>query len=579
MNFYRIALAVMVLVGVGLRVPGVSRSAEEVPRFHLWRESDLSAIARNYQREGMNILYPRIDWRGTGPGYTEVEFPLFPWTIAVARNVVGDHEIIGRVISLLLSVAALAVFAGLAWALLPPLAAVVATGFMAVNPMSVGVSTAIMAEPLMLVCLLGGVYAFWRWLETDSPGSFALAGGLLALAILAKAPAAHIGLLLLALLLWRRGWGSLRTPWPWVMAALVLFPGAMWYWHAHGLWLEYGNSMGMSNETHWAGFAGLTHPTILWNVVRQDIRHVWLGGALGLGVIGAVSHWRHPGATVASLWFGAAMVYLLAIAGTSGDDWAYYYHIVALPPAAMLVGLGAAGAVALHPSRRALWRAAASLAALTLILGTAWRIGYGPVARNMALVGGIACLTASGWWVVEWSRESSFPPETLGPRSRVMRSALAMAVLALVGWAGLSAAVGLRRHTYLSGLSAMYGCAKQFAPHIPEESLVLVSGGACVDEEGRSVAYNASYMFYWTDRKGFNTCRQRQTIPAVEAFADSGAAFFIAEKSALAATPGFENALLTRYPVVSECAAAYLLDLRNVVGGALDNPTRQAERP
>jgi hypothetical protein len=37
-----------------------------------WRECDYAAVARNFYREGMDILYPRIDWRGDGPGYAEM---------------------------------------------------------------------------------------------------------------------------------------------------------------------------------------------------------------------------------------------------------------------------------------------------------------------------------------------------------------------------------------------------------------------------------------------------------------------------------------------------------------------------
>jgi hypothetical protein len=44
-----------------------------------WRETDIGGIARNFYREGMNLFYPRIDWRGDGPGYVEMEFPLYPW--------------------------------------------------------------------------------------------------------------------------------------------------------------------------------------------------------------------------------------------------------------------------------------------------------------------------------------------------------------------------------------------------------------------------------------------------------------------------------------------------------------------
>ncbi|WP_226574188.1 hypothetical protein [Microseira wollei] len=47
-----------------------------------WRETDISGIARNFYREVMNLFYPRIDWRGDGPAYVEMEFPLYPWLIS-----------------------------------------------------------------------------------------------------------------------------------------------------------------------------------------------------------------------------------------------------------------------------------------------------------------------------------------------------------------------------------------------------------------------------------------------------------------------------------------------------------------
>lgn len=558
-------LAGLILLGLILRLPGLGRGTDRAHPHFLWRENDISSIARNYQREGMNILYPRIDWRGTGPGYTESEFPLYPWTIAVVQRVTGESALVGRVISLVLSMATLIVFAALARGLLPPVAAAAAVGVMAVNPLFVGLSTAIVAEPLMLAGYVGGIYAFWRWLENDSGGALAAATVLLALAVLAKAPAAHVGLLLLALLLWKRGWNSLKDPRPWVVAILVLLPGALWYRHAHNLWLEYGNSLGMSNETHWAGLAVLWHPRLVFNVMRQDLTHVWAHGALALGLFGLVTHRRQRGATFALLWLGAVFVYLLAVARTTGDDWAYYYHIVALPPAAMLIGLGVAGVLRLHPGRRVLSVIAAGALVFTTAAVVAWRGGGGHGARDLAFGGALSLIVALLWW---WYEVRSIGRRhDAGERSpgvAAMRGAGSWAVVlvALTGWAGLDTAVGLRRIIRPAGRPGLYACARLFAPKIPPGALVLASGGPCVDDDGAAAAYNASYMFYWTDRKGFNTCVQDQTITQVAAFADSGAQFFIAQKARLEETPGFTEALLARYPVVSECPEAYLLDLR-----------------
>ena len=54
-----------------------------------WRECDMGAVARNFYREGMNPLYPRIDWRGDGLGYAEMELPVLPCLKAVTYEFTG----------------------------------------------------------------------------------------------------------------------------------------------------------------------------------------------------------------------------------------------------------------------------------------------------------------------------------------------------------------------------------------------------------------------------------------------------------------------------------------------------------
>src|SRR5690242_5171455 len=88
-----------------------------------WRESDMAAVARNFAREGMDIRYPRIDWRGTGPGFAEMEFPLSSWLTAVGYRVFGVHEEIGRILSFVFNAAGAVVFALIAVELLSTRAA------------------------------------------------------------------------------------------------------------------------------------------------------------------------------------------------------------------------------------------------------------------------------------------------------------------------------------------------------------------------------------------------------------------------------------------------------------------------
>src|SRR5262249_51272030 len=53
------AFICLFLVGAALRLIDVWRPVDRAS----WRECDEASIARNYYREDMNVLHPRVDWR------------------------------------------------------------------------------------------------------------------------------------------------------------------------------------------------------------------------------------------------------------------------------------------------------------------------------------------------------------------------------------------------------------------------------------------------------------------------------------------------------------------------------------
>lgn len=492
-------LAGLLILGAAVRTVDVWRPVDGSIRA-AWREADVAAMARNFYREGMDIRYPRIDWRGTGPGFVESEFPLYPWTVAWIYHLAGVHEQLARVVSWCLSLAALAIFLALCLRLLGPLGTAAAGLFYVLSPMEIRLATAIQPEPLMQAAFLAAVWAFIRWLDDGRRRDYLLALGCTALAILAKASALQIGILLLALLLHRHGLKAFRRADIWIFGALALLPGLLWYRHAHELWLLYGNSAGVSNESHWIGWDFFTSSRFLKAIVAADIRGVWTLAGLLAAAVAVIRRPRDRVVRVALYWFGSAMLFYLAAARTTGDRWALYYHVFTLAPAALLIGAGA------------------------------------EAARDLL--------------------------RTPGTRRGIPRLAGGLTVLALAGAYGLEARQVVRDF-HPHPLAGLYRCAGEFAPKIPPGSLILASGGPCTDETGRRVAWNASYMFYWMDRKGFNVCHGRQSLATVRAYADSGAAFFVAEKDALARAPGVEARLRTAFPVAAECRHAILFDLRH----------------
>src|SRR5436189_6026438 len=75
-----------------------------------WRQSDVAAIARNFEQNGFHFAYPQIDWAGNAPGYVGTEFPILPFVAAICYKFAGAHEWIGRVQAVVFFAASLPFF-------------------------------------------------------------------------------------------------------------------------------------------------------------------------------------------------------------------------------------------------------------------------------------------------------------------------------------------------------------------------------------------------------------------------------------------------------------------------------------
>ena len=238
MTISRIAIIAIFAAAVLVRLPGIFHPLDKAS----WRECDLGAVSKNFVQEGMNPLYPRIDWRGDGPGYAEMEAPIYPFLTAVSYQVFGIHDQLGRVWAFLFSLGTLFFFFRLAREYLSPATALIAFIFFAFNPLVVEISTSVQPEGLMIMAYVAAAYFFVRWIRTDATPAFAGAIIMTALALLAKASAAHIGLFFGILLLQKYGIGLIKQGRVWLFGVLGVLPGALWYVHAKGLWTWSGAS-------------------------------------------------------------------------------------------------------------------------------------------------------------------------------------------------------------------------------------------------------------------------------------------------------------------------------------------------
>lgn len=515
-----------------------------------WRECDYAAVARNFYREGMDIRYPRIDWRGDGPGFAEMEFPVVPWTMAALYRIFGYHEIIGRILVYAFSLMALLVFFALARRLLPPAGAVAAGLVFVLNPLAVRVSNSLQPEGPMLFFCLAAVYAFLRWLESDRWSWYGKALFATAAAVLVKIPALHLGIFFALLLLADRGLKSLQSAKVWAFGALALLPALLWYAHAHRLWLTYGNSLGVSNEYHWLGWDLVKNLPLflkyLLRLAKREVTFVWmpLGWVAALAVFWYRKKEKDRTVKVAFYWLLAVGLYYLVTLRTSADSWASYYHVSTVPAAALLFGAGASLLLERAGERGRLAGSLGISAFLSFILvaGTAfYGLSYEWPIFSVAL--GLA-----------FSIIAAVPLLPARHRLRISGFSVALCLLTVFPFQALQVGRDLHPRQFLG----KYACARLFQPLIPQGTLILAAGSVSRDDTGRPVAFNAPYMFFWLDRKGFNIPSDELSIEHVQDFVRRGARFFVLEKDALKANPSFKENMEKRFVLLAECAEAFL---------------------
>ena len=530
-----------------------------------WHEFDSAAIARNYYREGMNLLYPRVDWRGGTPGFAEMEFPLYQWSTAVLYQVFGYHDFLGRTISFALSLVTLWVFIQLASYLLSPVGAVAASLFAAASPLLIQIAHAMQPEGLMLSGYVIAIYTFLRWRNTGRPAYGVAAAAATALAILAKVPAAHVGGLFAGVLLGFvpsgpdngapprfNGPGALRNISSWLFGLCAIVPPALWYWYAHGFWKQYGLSLGVSNEYHFFTRHLSSNLGMIRRIADIELRQVWTPAGVLVALLAVLWNRTSTGVRVGFWWAASVALMYLLIPRTASELWASYYHVPSVLVAAIWFGAGVETVAFLIRRNRV---PAMAISGLTLAL-LLWvpGVAVGPRFHSAVLISVAAGAgTAMLLWLMWYGSRGMATPSNaaLALASPLLQLAIAGVAVAAITATFFTYSRGVLRDLGDHIQPRQAACAQRLARILPPNTLILASGIESADAQGYSIAINSPFVFYWADRKGFSIARDRESLDEVLSFARRGAKYFVFEKDMTSAN--FETQLLTRFPIVDEC--------------------------
>jgi 4-amino-4-deoxy-L-arabinose transferase-like glycosyltransferase len=238
----RPALVLWCLIGLGLLFR-LYNFTGGILDHHYLRQVDTDAIARNYVHEGMNLFLPMVDWRGSGNGIVEAEFPLFTYMVAILYKLFGEHTELARLLNLGFFTLTALTFFHLARRLYDQRIALLAVFFYSVTPLLTYFSRTLQPDAMMLLGLTAGLYFFIRWTDHDRWQDLAISALGIGVALTVKPLNVFMAAPLFYLCFNKFGWKLFIKPQLWAYGAVVLAPLLIWYVYSYSLWIEHGNTL------------------------------------------------------------------------------------------------------------------------------------------------------------------------------------------------------------------------------------------------------------------------------------------------------------------------------------------------
>ena len=169
--------------------------------WHSWRQADTAAVARNFVKNGYDLLHPRFDdlsnvasGKDNPLGYRFVEFPVYNVAHALffqATERLVSFEVAGRLVTIFSSLISAFFLYLIVKNLLSEWLGILAAGFYLFLPFSIFYSRVILPDQTMLMFTLGSVCFLYFWRRQKEGGKnnqiiFAISLLMSALAILTK---------------------------------------------------------------------------------------------------------------------------------------------------------------------------------------------------------------------------------------------------------------------------------------------------------------------------------------------------------------------------------------------------------
>lgn len=192
-NKKAIFLLVILLIAIFFRLRHINQPYIDTVS---WRQASTAMMAENFYKVNSNILYPEVNWSGPGPSYNGREFQTATYLASLLYHLVGQHDWVGRLISLLFGVWGVFALYKLVNRLWDQEHGLAAAAIMAFMPLAVFVERSFIPDPVMVSLVTTSLWMLTAFLQTDKRKYLYLAAAVGCLGFLTKLPGMLVGLAL-----------------------------------------------------------------------------------------------------------------------------------------------------------------------------------------------------------------------------------------------------------------------------------------------------------------------------------------------------------------------------------------------
>lgn len=159
-----IVLALILFSGLVLRMLHIGQPFTDD---FAWRQASTAMMAENFFTRDWNIFYPQVNWSGPGPSYQGREFQTVTFMAALLYKVFGQHDWIGRSVSVVFGVWGIFALHQLVQIVWGRRHALAAAGVMALTPFAVFMDRSFLPSPTMVSLVLTSTWMLAAYLKTN----------------------------------------------------------------------------------------------------------------------------------------------------------------------------------------------------------------------------------------------------------------------------------------------------------------------------------------------------------------------------------------------------------------------------